>query len=279
MMRKIWKLMLLTCCVMSSAVCFADLQTEQPVLEGIKITESQSLDFTGKKAPSDKAVVGEYVNQTTPFGKIRYAGLLSYNTKSDSWDVLYHRDYPGAYPKMQVCQLMTNKLDQVIFSTQEGSGGYLSYQVLAWLNEQPQVLLQRKGIFQGSCRVENHKLIEKMGHQTTVYKWNGNTMVPYETQQEVVESVGSQGIRLTFSITGNTVYVSQHQVTLKVGQKLQLVRMNRGTRERVLYSGGRNLEFHPDYVTAKAPGQFDISIIPNGYDWKNAAKIQVTVIA
>ena len=65
---------------------------------------------------------------------------------------------------------------------------------------------------------------------------------------------------------------------MKVGETMQLRRLNRGIRERVLYNGQGALTCKDDLFTANKPGTSTITIIPDGYNWDKAVKIVVRVI-
>ena len=149
--------------------------------------------------------------------------------------------------------------------------------MLAWLNERPQVLLSRSAIFQGNVEIKNGQLIEHMGHQDTVYRWKGKRMMAKELPEEIAVPAG---YTISFAIGNNgIVYTSQQSLTMKVGETMQLRRLNRGMRERVLYDGQGPLTCKDDLFTANKPGTSTITIIPDGYNWDKAVKIVVRVIA
>lgn len=205
--------------------------------------------------------------------------IISYNKKMDEWVQIYKEVNPYWYPKVEVCNLLNNNLDQIIISDVQGSGGFLSYKILARMNNQNEIILNRKSIFQGSYRVEGNQIIEKMGHQSTIIKWDGKSFSGHKTNEEMVQPISAKDIQIQYTISpDHQVTVSQPKITLHVGQKLQLRRMNTGVVERVLYKTNKAIDFGRDYIIGIEPGTATITIIPYGYDWKNAVKIHVIIV-
>lgn len=97
-------------------------------------------------------------------------------------------------------------------------------------------------------------------------------------QQELVSTISPKDIRLTYSISyDGTISITQTDITLFVGQKLQLQRINRGLSERILYSVNSCIDEENDYFIATKPGKTTIKIIPTGYDIDKTVTINITV--
>lgn len=209
----------------------------------------------------------------------KMVSVISYNKKTNQWVQVYKEVNPYWNPKVEVCNLLNNNLDQIIISDVQGSGAFLSYKILARVNNQNQIILNRKSIFQGSYRADGREIIEKTGHQSMIIQWNGKFFNEHKTNEEVVQPISAKDIQIQYTISYNhQVSISQSQITLHVGQKLQLRRMNTGGVERVLYQANKAIDFGRDYIVGIAPGNATITIVPDGYDWENAVKIHVIIV-
>ena len=129
-----------------------------------------------------------------------------------------------------------------------------------------------------NIELPNNEIIESMGHQDTLIKWHKNMFSIKKLDQEIVSPIGKNDIRLKYTIDDNHhINIPTTNIHLKVGQKLQLQRINTGVTERILYSNNKTLLFKKDYVQAIKPGNTYITIIPGGYDSDNQVIINVNI--
>ena len=237
MMKKTWMrkvLQILSVCCLSSVLVQAaePVDTFQQLEPQFVLKEQVPVHFTG--ADADDYVLSGYV-KGAGYGPSHVAAVMTYDDVQKKWTPVYQSERKYAPLHVLSGNLLNNKRDQLVLYKHEGSGAFLSYDVLAWLNERPQVLLSRSAIFQGNVEIKNGQLIEHMGHQDTVYRWKGKRMMAKELPEEIAVPAG---YTISFAIGNNgVVYTSQQSLTMKVGETMQLRRLNRGMRERVLYDG------------------------------------------
>ena len=207
------------------------------------------------------------------------SGIVDFDAKTKKVSqVLYSEAYPFTKPRFAVGKLFKDGTEQAIIGYSEGSGSYLSYKVIAYKNHQAKVILERKGIFSGFCAIEDHKIHETSGHQDTFFTWNGSGFTETKSPVEVMAPVQPNETRITYTIAPNHfVSVSQKNVTLHIGQALSVRRMNTGVVERVMTSGNF-WNYTQNGMKAIKTGTTDVTIVPDGYDWNNAAKINVTIV-
>lgn len=278
MMKKTWMrkvLQILSICCLSGVLVQAaePADTFQQLEPQFVLKEQVPVHFTD--ADADDYVLSGYV-KGAGYGPSHVAAVMTYDEMQKKWTPIYQSERKYAPLHVLSGNLLNNKRDQLVLYKHEGSGAFLSYDVLAWLNEKPQVLLSRSAIFQGNVEITNGQLVEHMGHQDTVYRWKGKRLIAKELPEEIAVPAGHT---ISFSIGNNgIVYTSQQSLTMKVGETMQLHRLNRGIRERVLYNGQGALTCKDDLFTANKPGTSTITIIPDGYNWDKAVKIVVRVI-
>ena len=217
-----------------------------------------------------------------PAKEKNYVGIISFNLKKMAWEVVYEERLSSeASLKVTIARLLPDNVDQAIISTRVGSGAFLTYTLIGWVDNQVKLLLKRSSILQGSFVIEGNQLIEKSGHQGISYQWSGQSFVstPMASENQAPLSVGD--VQIEFSIDANeNVRVSNMDVILKKGQKLFLRRTNTGKSERILVNGGPEavLKSSPDrsFVGIRS-GTTEIKIIPGGYEWSKVSIIKVTV--
>lgn len=107
----------------------------------------------------DIVVSGKVKGDQTGLSK-SFVAVISFDFTKLHWGLLYSQQFDN-FPSVNVkmARLLPNKLDQVIASSVQGSGGFLSYKVLGWHENSVKILLQREGIFQGSIQAEGDQLI------------------------------------------------------------------------------------------------------------------------
>ena len=243
----------------------------------ICITEQKNINITNDNEAY--IIIGNYIPNNMSYSTSRIVSVISFNKKSNKWDKIYYESNPYWYPKVNVVNLLNSKSQQFIISDIQGSGGFLTYKVIGYVDNNFKTLLERKNIFQGNYTITpNNEIIESMGHQDTLIKWHKNMFSIKKLDQEIVSPIGKNDIRLKYTIDDNHhINIPTTNIHLKVGQKLQLQRINTGVPERILYSNNKTLLFKKDYVQAIKPGNTYITIIPDGYDGNNQVIINVNI--
>lgn len=243
----------------------------------ICITEQKNINITNDNEAY--IIIGNYIPNNMSYSTSRIVSVISFNKKSNKWDKIYYESNPYWYPKVNVVNLLNSKSQQFIISDIQGSGGFLTYKVIGYVDNNFKTLLERKDIFQGNYTITpNNEIIESMGHQDTLIKWHKNMFSIKKLDQEIVSPIGKNDIRLKYTIDDNHhINIPTTNIHLKVGQKLQLQRINTGVPERILYSNNKTLLFKKDYVQAIKPGNTYITIIPDGYDGNNQVIINVNI--
>lgn len=243
----------------------------------ICITEQKNINIINDNEAY--IIIGNYIPNNMSYSTSRIVSVISFNKKSNKWDKIYYESNPYWYPKVNVVNLLNSKSQQFIISDIQGSGGFLTYKVIGYVDNNFKTLLERKDIFQGNYTITpNNEIIESMGHQDTLIKWHKNMFSIKKLDQEIVSPIGKNDIRLKYTIDDNHhINIPTTNIHLKVGQKLQLQRINTGVPERILYSNNKTLLFKKDYVQAIKPGNTYITIIPGGYDSDNQVIINVNI--
>ena len=243
----------------------------------ICITEQKNINITNDNEAY--IIIGNYIPNNMSYSTSRIVSVISFNKKSNKWDKIYYESNPYWYPKVNVVNLLNSKSQQFIISDIQGSGGFLTYKVIGYVDNNFKTLLERKDIFQGNYTITpNNEIIESMGHQDPLIKWHKNMFSIKKLDQEIVSPIGKNDIRLKYTIDDNHhINIPTTNIHLKVGQKLQLQRINTGVTERILYSNNKTLLFKKDYVQAIKPGNTYITIIPGGYDSDNQVIINVNI--
>lgn len=241
------------------------------------ITEQKDINITNNS--EEYIIIGDYIPRGMSYSTSRIVSVISFNKNLNKWDKIYYESNPYWYPKVDVVNLLNNKSQQFIISDIHGSGAFLTYKVIGYIDNNFKTLLERKDIFQGNYTITpNNEIIESMGHQDTLIKWNKNTFSIKKLEQEIVSPISKNDIRLKYTIDDNHhINIPTTNIHLKVGQKLQLQRINTGVPERILYSDNKTLLFKKDYVQAIRPGNTYITIIPDGYDGDNQVIININI--
>ncbi len=200
---------------------------------------------------------------TYDYSKNRYANIYRRIIKDSSIEIIIHK----------VTYL---KRDIFIEKTVAGSDAFMDYTVHRSIDGKRKTLLSRSGIFQGSLIVYGDSIIEKMGHQATLFKWDGQFMLGIPLNCEPYLPYRFER-RIDFAIdSDDNIEVAPKSITMRVGEKLFLVRNNTGVSERVLYSGDI-LHYEDGYFIAIKEGAASIGIIPSGYNHEKAVQIDVII--
>lgn len=246
------------------------LATQYP---NFQVTSIENVDFSDKTR--DEAVVtGRIFGH--PYEPSYIGAIMSYNEDTHDWYPLYVTEKMYSPLTVSTGRVLPQEEKQVLFREWEGSGSFLHYEVLAWNDGKAHPILMRSQIPQGNARFYDGKVLESEYSMDTLYTWNGKKMVKEELPHQLPVKTNH---RIEFSINDSyDVSLSATSVTMKVGDTLQLRRMNRGVEERVLVSGDYFTFSQRGVMKAKTPGKTDITIIPDGYSWNYAVHIAVTIL-
>lgn len=172
---KILKTIILSCMIfiINISIAFATHDINyNDLFPDTRIIEQKSIHFSNL-TNEEYVLTGEYIPPNSTLSSKRMVSVISYDEQQKKWLKLYYESNNYWHPKIGIYNLLRNKLQQIIISDIQGSGRFLSYKVLGYNNNTTQILLENTGIYQGNYRVENSQLIESMGHQDTIYQWNG----------------------------------------------------------------------------------------------------------
>ena len=167
----------------------------------------------------------------------------------------------------------------LIISGLSGSGRYLHYVVIGFLDGVLQILLERNSIYDGSIVITDGKLLEMMGRQGISFEWDGQAMLATQLLMQPIFPHGPLDKVVEYSILddGSVHIESDSTIHMQLGQCLKITRINNGIVERILYSNNGILEFIKGTTTAARRGTTSIQIIPGGYDWEKALTLTIIV--
>jgi hypothetical protein len=207
----------------------------------------------------------------------RYGAMILHkNSLTGKLEPIYHTSLTTSSIYLLKGDLTKDGQDEAILYTVEGSGAFLSYKVVSWIQNKPVTLWSKDHIFQGTLRFDKNRLYERTGHQETIYEMKGEKISVSEPEKETKLS-STKTIEYSIDDKEN-VKVSDMAVKLNVGETLQLRRMNRGIKEKILLSSKNdNIVIKDTLYTAKKRGTATITIVPGGYTWSKAVKITVIV--
>ncbi|QTL97827.1 TIR domain-containing protein [Iocasia frigidifontis] len=243
-----------------------DLHIQETLYANIKSNENDDLFIKGRYKKNNNNGL--------------YVALLTYDIEKKKWKKVFDKDIePFTAINSYTNKMLDNNNDVLIITTKAGSGGFLSYTVIGYKENEFKILLQRNNIFQGQLRILNNQLIEKKGKQAILFEWNGTYILGTQliTEPHIPYSLDDK--RIAYSIDKEeNVLIQDTNVTLYRGQKLYLIRENTGVTERILYRAGGALTYEEEYFLACKIGNTQISIIPSGYNWDKSINIEVEVI-
>ncbi|MGI6487088.1 MAG: hypothetical protein GX964_01970 [Syntrophomonadaceae bacterium] len=190
---------------------------------------------------------------------------------------------------MKTARLLDNDQMQLVVSYNYYGADYnsLGFQVLGYDT-------QEKAIKNYFCQTDLPKacldvqadrlVVEAMGIYKE-YKWNGDKFVGQQIYVKPDVNTGDVVIHYAMSKEG-PLTVSTTEVTLKVGQRLVLMRDDKMEQQERIMQFGEDEDFIDilDYIgnnvyTAQKPGKLNMTIVPNGgYDWDHAQEIEITVV-
>jgi hypothetical protein len=165
---------------------------------------------------------------------------------------------------------------QIVLMERTGSGGYLRYQLYAFERGHIHLVLEREGLFQGSIRSQNGRLLEESGGVVREGSWSQDGFV-FRVLPAGRPADDPDLVIVPYRVTDAGQVQAPATITLRLGQSLALVR-GPGASDRQLVSGTKILGFRDGNYVAAGVGSTTITIIPNGYDWDKATEIAVVVV-
>lgn len=238
-----------------------------------QVASIQYLDFTDHNR--DEAVVtGRIFGH--PYEPSHIGAIMAYDDATQGWKPLYVTEKMYMPVVVSTGRVLPQEEKQVLFREWEGSGSFLHYEVMAWNHGKTEPILTRSQIPQGNALFYDGKILETQYSMDTFYTWNGTQLVRKELPQQLPVQATH---RITYTIDeDHHVTMSATSLTMKIGDTLQLRRMNRGVGERILTSGDYFDFSQRGVMKAKVAGKTDITMIPDSYDWDHAATITVTIL-
>lgn len=265
-------------------------QIEQDIPRGA-IKEIRQIALSGQD-PVECVVIYKVPLKDAVTPKIAGIIVEQYDAASKSW----HKVWEGKWEFRELsfmgkARLMGDEREQAAIGCWSGNGGYFEYILLGMQEGKVTPLVNEigdeKGIPSGSLKFEKDGFTVFSGSQGSHYKWDGQifTASPVVAAPDMNKKKNKDLI-LHYSFdaqeNGKLDWPADKPVSLKVGQKLYLVRDNaNGIWERIMSNGADQVLEVIDWgvFEAQNAGTTEISIVPNGYDWEKELKIEVVVTA
>ena len=251
--------------------------------ENAEMEESEQT--TGPNHQSVVILASRWYRGVSESSKIHF-DIFSLDRASRVWKRLAQDDGYGM-AEILTADITGDGVSEIILSSSEGSGGFLSYWINGFIGDELQVLQQIDvdknflGLFMGSLKATENGLLENSGERFTLYSWNGTTFIGTRVKEPLDPTYNGHVLHYSIQVTeqGERV-VSASQVSMKVGETLRLVRDDLSdTSVRIMGSGNGVLVWvnRGEYKAVKI-GETGFFIIPNGYDWELALEVSVVVI-
>ncbi len=250
--------------------------------ENAEMEESEQT--TGPNHQSVVILASRWYRGVSESSKIHF-DIFSLDRASRVWKRLAQDDGYGM-AEILTADITGDGVSEIILSSSEGSGGFLSYWINGFIGDELQVLQQIDldknflGLFMGSLKATENGLLENSGERFTLYSWNGTTFIGTRVKEPLDPTYNGHVLHYSIQVTeqGERV-VGASQVSLKVGETLRLVRDDLSdTAVRTLSYGNDVLSYFEEVYKAVKIGETRFTIIPNGYDWELALEISVVVI-
>ena len=250
--------------------------------ENAEMEESEQT--TGPNHQSVVILASRWYRGVSESSKIHF-DIFSLDRASRVWKRLAQDDGYGM-AEILTADITGDGVSEIILSSSEGSGGFLSYWINGFIGDELQVLQQIDvdksflGLFMGSLKATENGLLENSGERFTLYSWNGTTFIGTRVKQPLDPTYTGHVLHYSIQVTeqGERV-VGASQVSMKVGETLRLVRDDLSdTAVRTLSYGNDVLSYFEEVYKAVKIGETRFTIIPNGYDWELALEISVVVI-
>ena len=250
--------------------------------ENAEMEESEQT--TGPNHQSVVILASRWYRGVSESSKIHF-DIFSLDRASRVWKRLAQDDGYGM-AEILTADITGDGVSEIILSSSEGSGGFLSYWINGFIGDELQVLQQIDvdknflGLFMGSLKATENGLLENSGERFTLYSWNGTTFIGTRVKEPLDPTYNGHVLHYSIQVTeqGERV-VGASQVSMKVGETLRLVRDDLSdTPVRTLSYGNDVLSYFEEVYKAVKIGETRFTIIPNGYDWELALEISVVVI-
>lgn len=162
----------------------------------------------------------------------------------------------------------------VLVASMGGSGGYMDYDILAFLDGKFTKLHSRANLAQGQIKLRGAIVEEWSSGQKFSWAWNGRAVMRIHNAPEKSRT----GVRVVkYSMRGQNLFIRPPRVTLHLGEKIVLEPVG-NVNVRTLLNGNKVLNFDgPGQLKAIGIGRTFIDFIPNQYDWNGAKKLHVVV--
>ncbi len=151
-----------------------------------------------------------------------------------------------------------------VFSTREGSRGYLGFIVAQQHEGVLQVTLEREGIISGQIRFVPEGLLESQGDTDRIYRWVESRWQVEELPNQYLPPLPPETLTIPYTIDAvrGPMIQSPRSIRARVGQHIFLRRFGRGDPSRILFSGATSsYAVGPDgVVTLLQPDQIEIHI-------------------
>lgn len=209
----------------------------------------------------------------------QYITVISFNAGKRDWEVIFEKAVPRfGKSKLEICKLLPGDKEQILVRYNGGgTGGFLDYSILGWNKDEMQVYLNREMLPMGKVEVQGNQLFEASSAGNRIYKWSENAFIATALVGDSVKPVGSDDVVVTYKIIDDkTVYVSQKEITMYVGQQLSFVCDSPRRAARIMYSGNV-WEFKDGVSIAKEPTDTTVQILPTYGGWEDAAKVHVVI--
>ncbi|HHY04085.1 MAG TPA: hypothetical protein GX534_02705 [Thermoanaerobacterales bacterium] len=224
-------------------------------------------------------------------------GIIVLEKDGDNYKRLYQETFENEDNKlgfeklvnMRTATLMGDETTQVVISYDFYGADFnsLSLHVLGYDSKRKTIdnFLSVMDVPKANLEVKGDSILVQAMGVTKKYSWDGNTFIDEQIFSKPDVKNDDVAIHYSMSAEG-PLEVSTDEVTLKVGQRLILIRDDKlKAGERIMQSADK-LENNDmlDYVSyrnyiAQKAGTLTMTIVPNGgYDWDNAKDIKITVV-
>ena len=251
--------------------------------ENAEMEESEQT--TGPNHQSVVILASRWYRGVSESSKIHF-DIFSLDRASRVWKRLAQDDGYGM-AEILTADITGDGVSEIILSSSEGSGGFLSYRIYGFIGDELQGLKRTAvnkgflGLFMGSLIATENGLLENSGERFTLYSWNGTTFIGTRVKEPLDPTYTGHVLHYSIQVTeqGERV-VGASQVSMKVGETLRLVRDDLSdTPVRIMRSGNGVLVWvnRGEYKAVKI-GDTGFTIIPHGYSSYGVLEISVVVI-
>ncbi|WP_108308463.1 hypothetical protein [Thermodesulfobium acidiphilum] len=194
-------------------------------------------------------------------------------------------------PTFKVFPLDNNNPSALLVWDREGSGAFLNYKIFLVKDGRLVDIAEGESLFQGSIKTFDGGYELTSSDKRWFFVWNsdkfeknieGDFLSYPDNFVSDANLPDGNTLLVTYRVEKKEVsWLSNDRVSLKVGQKLFLRRLNplEDTTCRIIYGYG-NISYQGNGLfLAKKQGTATITLVPGGYDWSKAKTITVTISA